>query len=344
MRILQVIDTLAIGGAEKVFVDLTNLLYEQKKEVSALFLLQPGILSTQLHSGIHRHVLNRCYKWSLIKMGQCASIISQYDIVHCHHRYVYAYVNLCAIFFHVQVKIILHDHYGPIDLYQQVPGNISGVFKPKYFVGVSDKLTNWAKERLKVKPDNIFLLPNIVRSHSQNENKVQKYDWILVSNIKPVKNQLFAVKLAQKMNKSLLIVGNIQDPAYYQTLQAAIADRGVRVTIKTGVAEVRPLLAKVSIGLHVSKSETGPLALIEYLSMGLPFVAYQTGEVAETINSVFPEMLVSNFDIPQWEAAIKLIESSNKASYHKAIKNFYEANFSEKQYLKKCLEIYQKIK
>lgn len=272
-----------------------------------------------------------------------ARIIKQYDIIHCHHRYVFAYINLCAMLFGLHAKIILHDHYGLIDLNQQVPKNIAGIFKPTYFIGVSKKLTDWAKELLKVDAKQVYLLANIVRSIKQPVQADKTHDWVLVSNIKPVKNQLFAVALAQQMNKSLLIVGNIQDAKYYQALQDAIDNGGGRVTIQTHITDVRPLFEQATMGLHVSTSETGPLALIEYLSIGLPFVAYQTGEVAKTVKSVFPEMVVPTFDITQWEAAIKLVGSSITHRYQRAIVNFNEANYSEEQYVSQCLSIYSNI-
>lgn len=343
MKILKVIDTLEIGGAEKVFIDLTNLLHEKGVDVSALFILQPGKWANQLHANIKQQTLNRKFKWSLPTLYRCARFINQYDIIHCHHRYVFAYINLCAMLFGVRAKIILHDHYGLIDLNQQVPKNIAGIFKPTHFIGVSKKLTDWAKDILKVNAKQVYLLANIVRSIKQPIDADKIYDWVLVSNIKPVKNQLFAVALAQQMNKSLLIVGNIQDAKYYQALQDAIANGGARITIQTHISDVRPLLAQAKMGLHVSTSETGPLALIEYLSMGLPFVAYQTGEVAQTVKSVFPEMVVPTFDITQWEAAVKLVESSIAPSYQQAIENFYKANFSEEQYVSQCLSIYRNI-
>jgi glycosyltransferase involved in cell wall biosynthesis len=342
-KVLQVIDALEIGGAEKVFIDLSNLLHENEVDVSALFILQPGKWAYQLHANIKQHTLNRTFKWSLPTLYRCARIIRQYDIIHCHHRYVFAYINLCAMLFGVRTKIILNDHYGLIDLNQQVPKNIAGIFKPVYFIGVSKKLTIWAKEILKVDAKQVYLLANIVRRIRQPIEADKTNDWILVSNIKPVKNQLFAIALAQKMNKSLLIVGNIQDAKYHRALKDAIAKGGGRITIQTHITDVRPFLAQATMGLHVSTSETGPLALIEYLSKGLPFVAYDTGEVAQMIKSVFPEMVVPNFDIPHWEEAIKLVESSITPRYQQAINNFYEANFSEDQYVNQCLSIYSSI-
>lgn len=343
MRILKVIDTLSVGGAEKVFVDLTNLLFEAGVQVSTLFILTPGVLANQLHPNIPRYQLNRTSKWSPITMYRCASILKKFDIIHCHHRYIYAYVNFCALLFGVKPKIILHDHYGLIDINKKVPRNISGLFKPDYFIGVSSKLTHWAIQELDVNPTHVYLLSNIVRSVRVGQHQTAQYDWVLVSNIKPIKNQLFAVELAKKMGKSLLIIGNVQNQEYFQDLKAASADARHPIFIQTGIEDVRPLLTQAKMGLHVSKSETGPLALIEYLSVGLPFVAYQTGEVAKTLSALFPEMIVPNFDTTTWIESIHNLERIATKQYSQSIIRFYEANFGEKQYLQTCLSIYQTI-
>lgn len=340
MRIIQVIDTLAVGGAEKVFVDLTNILYEQRLEVSTLFLLQPGTLSSQLYSGIHQHVLNRGFKWSPFKMFRCASIISHYDIVHCHHRFVYAYVNLCAILFRIKVKIILHDHYGLIELNQHVPRNISSVLRPKFFVGVSDKLTKWAKEQLKIEADNVFLLPNIIRYYPLKEVLEKKYDLILVSNIKPVKNQLFAIELAKKAQKSILLVGQNQDEKYYNLV---INDsKEGNIVIDSSVINAQAIMPLAKFGLHTSKSETGPLVLIEYLAQGIPFLAYETGEVSKILKPYFPDFFIDSFEFDLWLERIEKIQ--NSPIDKEKMQQVFEKYFGKRAYCEKLRTIYKCIK
>ena len=59
MKILQVIDTLNVGGAERVFVDICNILNENQVDVSALFILKGGVLQDKIKSGILIYELNR---------------------------------------------------------------------------------------------------------------------------------------------------------------------------------------------------------------------------------------------------------------------------------------------
>jgi glycosyltransferase involved in cell wall biosynthesis len=208
---------------------------------------------------------------------------------------------------------------------------------------VSGKLNVWAKEQLKIDANSVFLLSNIVRAISHNNSVRKEYEWVIVSNIKPIKNQMFAVELAKCMNKTLLIIGNIHDQQYYEQLKHATKGYGQQIYIRTDIQDVRPYLRQAKLGLHVSKSETGPLALIEYLSVGLPFVSFHTGEVSETVNVDFPEFILSSFDIETWINAIKKIAEKDTNKYATQLLHFYESNFGETQYVKTCLKIYQNI-
>jgi glycosyltransferase involved in cell wall biosynthesis len=96
------------------------------------------------------------------------------------------------------------------------------------------------------------------------------------------------------------------------------------------------------LGLHTSKSETGPLVLIEYLAQGLPFLAYDTGEVASILKPYFPEYFMDNFDIDKWEQRITKLLKENP-DYDKM--NFvFEKHFGKEQYFEKLNAIYTCIK
>ena len=50
MKILQIIDTLDIGGAERILVNITNLLFKRGLDVSVLTTLTNGPLAEDLKS------------------------------------------------------------------------------------------------------------------------------------------------------------------------------------------------------------------------------------------------------------------------------------------------------
>lgn len=336
MKILQVIDTLNVGGAERVFVDMCNILHEKNHDITALFLLNGGILQQKIHPEITCIELNRIHKWRLEKMKECANIIKQYDIVHCHFRHVYKYITLVQKLFHLDTKVILHDHYGSIDIDKSIPFLFNSVFKPKYYIGVSNSLTSWATKTVRISVRHVFLLENIIVKNESKQDLPITYDLILVSNIKPVKNNIFAAQIAKNNNNSLLLVGGNQDEEYYLKLKSEIVSTDIE--INSNVSEVQPILHNARLGLHTSISETGPLVLIEYLAQGLPFLAYETGEVAKILKPELPEYFIDNFDIHQWcERINKLL---NTPTDKERLEKIFHKYFGTEQYYNKLIDIY----
>lgn len=333
MKILQVIDRLNIGGAERVLVDLSNLLHEHQYNVSVLFLLYPGPMKQELHPDIPRLVLNRKYKYSLISLYKCATYVKKFDIIHCHHQYVFNYIKLACKLFGVKKAIILHDH-GP----NREPDHSYPIFKPNYYIGVSSQLIQWANGHFKLPTTNTFLLPNTIR-RKNDITAAKKYDLILVSNIKPEKNLLFAVELAIQMQRDLLIVGNIQDKHYYEELKHAAANSTIEFI--TDSTDARHYIAQAKFGLHTSTSETGPLVLLEYMTCGIPFLSFNTGEVAMICKDQYSDFFIQNQSITDWISRIEIIQ--NKGSSPNELQSFFDHHFGEQQYFSKCRKIYTQI-
>ena len=137
---------------------------------------------------------------------------------------------------------------------------------------------------------------------------------VLVSNIHPRKNILFAIEylaqLVKEINSCRLdIIGNVLDPDYLEICINATRKLGMRENIKFihGESYIQPLLANYDLGLHVSPEETGPLVLLEYFAQGIPFLSYKTGQVSKKANQNFPSFFIVNFEISNWvECTIKL--------------------------------------
>ena len=84
MKILQVIDQLKVGGAEKVLVDLTNILHDHKQDVSVLCLLSSAVLDAQLNHTVVVSYLKRKNKYNPFTLFKLYNILRSYDVVHVH--------------------------------------------------------------------------------------------------------------------------------------------------------------------------------------------------------------------------------------------------------------------
>jgi len=115
-----------------------------------------------------------------------------------------------------------------------------------------------------------------------------------------------------------------------------------RVNIITDCNSIQKELPKYHLGLHCATSETGPLVAIEYLSASIPFVAYNTGEVAKDVRESFPIFIQNDFNAENWKVNITAI-IEHREDYVANLKSYFSHNYSEDLYLEKCLSIYHKL-
>ena len=141
-------------------------------------------------------------------MLYCARILKQFDIIHVHMRHTYRYISFVNKIFRINKKIILHDHYGSIEINQSQPFPFAKHLAPFYYIGVSDKLKDWAVKIFKMDTNRCSTLINLPRAIQIDEsisnltNSPQK-ELVIVGNIKFVKNQRFAIEFAKKIDQKI---------------------------------------------------------------------------------------------------------------------------------------------
>ena len=339
-KILQVIDRLEVGGAERVFLDLTSLLLNQNVKTDTLLISGKGPLFEKIDGRAKKHFLSRKWKYNPLKIFQCANICSKYDIVHIHMRHTYAYVRLAQILTFKKFKIVFHDHYGDIAIDAKVPFTLKWLFKPKYYIGVSLSLTDWATSRLNLDAQRIFLLRNTIIPSDNFIRLPSNNDLLMISNIRPTKNIEFAIQIANELRRKLTIYGNTTSSKYNEEIKNLI-NASVYVEVIEGENNIQPFFKNYSLALHTAVSETGPLVLLEYIANGLPFLAYEVGEVAYLLKDEIPECFIKTLNISDWEEKISFL-THTPPSPRKLVKLF-EKYFGPDAYIRQCLDIYNQI-
>ncbi|WP_417875203.1 glycosyltransferase [Xanthomarina gelatinilytica] len=352
MRVLQVIDSLEVGGAEKVAINMSILLSNQRHiSVSFLCLLNKAKLDDELiKNNIEILYLKRPNKFHIKSVIRLYKILNQFDIIHVHSRHVLRYVSLTHFLpsFFKTFKVVFHDHYGNIENDNRLNNYLRFCINNcKAYIGVSNNLLLWAKENNIKVP--LFLLSNIILKNKIDDITIKTNTIIVVGNFRKQKNYEFLIDLLSNLptNIKVDIYGQPVDLLYYEFILKLIHQRDLadRVQIITDVKNVLPLLNNYVMALHCAKSETGPLVCIEYLQKKLPFVMFETGEVAKQIKSITNKLLIDSFDKKQWQIQIlKIISDKN---YRNQVVNdmnlIYKNYYSEEKYLDKCLKIYEHI-
>ena len=347
MKVLQVIDTLKVGGAERVLVTLSNLLYKKGVEVSVLILVEDGVLVKELESNIRVYRLERNRRFEKNKMKIFSEIIKGFDIIHTHLKHNYRYTSIVSKRFKLSSqKFIFHDHSHILGVSKLSKKYIKdflfkNVLKPPYYIGVSAGNCDWAKSYLKVRKENCYLLENIVEKNKKNKPDIKREGIVIVSNITPIKNLEFAIEIVKKLKEKVTIYGRVIDEGYFKILNNKIKEYKIenQVSFISDCNEVQQELYQFKYALHTSFKETGPLVLIEYLAQSLPFLSFETGQVYTSMGSKIPQFFINNFAVDNW---VKKIEEISAVS-QKTIKAVYENNFSSEKYIDKCLKIYQDI-
>jgi len=351
MKVLQVIDKLDAGGSERVAVDMSILLSKSNEiQISFLCLLSPSVLDKELQeNGITVHYLYRKNKFNPTTVLKMLSVFNKYDIVHIHSRQVLRYVGLLYLFpIKRKFKLLFHDHYGDIETDTSYSKYLKFCLKkPAAYIGVSHKLTDWAKSNSLNKK--VFKLSNIIRRQSNIKKLDSQSTIVVVGNFRPQKNYEFLCNLLSKLPNSITVdlYGNISDIIYYEKIISLIKQLNIkdRIRIFTGKTDVSSLFENYKLALHCAASESGPLVAIEYASKGIPVILFNTGEVVKILDDNNYELILNNFNFKIWINKINdLLENETKRKQvSKDLLNIYNANFSEEEYLNKCLSIYHQI-
>lgn len=351
MKVVQVIDQLNVGGAERVLVDLSNLLHEKNVDVTVLCLLGAAKLDSYLHKEIKVIYLHRKNKYNPIYLIRLYRLLRQYDVIHIHLRQVLRYVSLLFYGFNLHKKhiVVFHDHFGNINTAPQISRSIKYALRQcSAYIGVSGQLVNWAKAN--TVNAKIFKLPNVVRSMGAIETDLKltakETQVVSVGNFRPQKNYEFLCQLvaAGPSDYHYTIYGQIVDNVYYKDIKALIHELNLteRISIITDCDSIQTQLPKYHLGLHCAKSETGPLVAIEYLSVPIPFIAYNTGEVAKDVKVHFPSLIQDDFDTKNWIENMERILEKREALLSE-LKPFYRNHYSEEAYVEECVNLYRNL-
>jgi len=359
MKIAYIIDTLEVGGAERVAVDLANLMSNNGHEIAIIVFKDKGSLKKALHKNIVFFNLERNNKLSLVTMLKFYQYIKNFDIVHVHMRHVLKYVMSVKWIFHFDAKIVFHDHYGKVGIDKKVPFFLGIVLKQTdAYVGVDRQLCHWALQEVGIDKNKIWNLPNIIVPQflSKNLYKASKktkdtVDLVLVSNFKREKNIEFAITIMKILNNSnnrryrLTVFGKIIDKNYFNEILVLINRYQIQNSIEviTDCDTIQKHLHNYHLALHTAISESGPLVLMEYLAHGLPFVSYHTGEVVAKIEVELPELIMHNWNELEWVDKINTILSPDSKIDTVSLRQLFQKYFSPEEYVKQCNIIYNEI-
>lgn len=323
VSVLHLIDTLEAGGAERVAVNLANLLPRDRYAACLCTSRREGPLSNLVAEDVRWLKLHRTYHFDLKAFIDLLNFIRDNNvrIIHAHSSslFIAAEVKL----FLPDVKVLWHVHAGALEsgiplLYKLAIRNINGI------ITVNEPLAFRIIQDIKVPNDSVWYLKNFSVQGSLNGNQSQCLEFsgkpgkkiICVSNFRAEKDHLTLVKAFSKVvtkepEARLFLVGLKVDEDYYQELLGLISelDLSQQVVVLGQRNDVQQILNCFDIGVLSSQSEGLPLSLLEYGQAKLAVVVTNVGQCREVVDNGQAGLVVAPRDVAGLAAAmIEILE------------------------------------
>ena len=223
MRILQLIDTLEVGGAERMAVNYVNAL-SKKIEFSGIVATRKlGFLRSRINNNVFFECLNKRFTLDLASIFRLRSLCKQnhVDWIHAHGTSYFTAFLMKLI--HPQIKIIWHEHAGSRSEKISIH-NLALWILSRFFCGiivVNQELENWCKTKLSFAT--VIYLPNFT-VFNDNEMKetflkgLPDKRIVCLANLRHPKNHKLLLEVAIKIKQShpewtFHLIGNDLNPS-----------------------------------------------------------------------------------------------------------------------------------
>jgi glycosyltransferase involved in cell wall biosynthesis len=321
MKVLQLIDSLEAGGAERIAVTYANTLSKQLDSYLCVTRAE-GVLKETVSENVGYLFLNKKKSLDLkaIFLLRKYVIKNNIYIIHAHSS---SYFLACLVkLTNPRVKIVWHNHFGnSVNLpFKQLSALKLASFLFSYNIAVNNILKDWAKEVLYCKK--VVYIPNFVINPVRYVketflNGVPGSRIICLANLREEKdhiNLLSAFELIFKnhSNWTLHFVGKNFDDGYSDLISGFIKKSNLenKVFLYGTCIDVNHILAQSNIAVLSSKFEGLPMSLLEYGNSELPVVVTKVGECSSVIEDGKNGLLVSPENSKELFIGIsKLIES-----------------------------------
>lgn len=349
MRIVQIIDSLEAGGAERMAVNYANALSKKITFSGLIATRKEGLLLNQINKNVNYLFLNKKNKVDLQAVFRLRKYIKQNEIGFIHAHSSSFFIAVLVKLTLPKVKIIWHDHYG-ISQDLSSRKNLGLKFGSLFFSGivsVNSALKNWAESYLWC--SKVIYLPNFIEDSSTLENEILLKGIagkriICVANLRPQKNHHLLIDAANLIKEkfpewTFHLLGKDFKDSYSDILNQKVNDLKLHETVffYGSIDNVASALEQSDIAVLPSLSEGLPLAVLEYGLYKLPVIATNVGEISKVITSEKEGIIVESNNLNQFVESIeKLIENTDyKEQIGLNLNKHIQSNYSEESIIKK---------
>lgn len=299
MRIVQLIDSLDIGGAEKMAVSYANSLAKNIEFSGLVSTRKEGELKNSIQEGVSYLFLNKKrsfdFKAILKLRNYCKNNKVQIIQAHSSSFFLACMVKLLL----PSVAVIWHDHYGNFVTPKRKNSFFIRIFSVLFqgVIAVNLDLEAWSKKNLFCK--NVIYLQNYI---SENKNYTSETTLhgiegkrvLYLANLRPQKNHLMLVEVVNSIRKNFPdwtfhLVGSDLKDTYSETIKSKIKEYQLEEVIFLYGAkkDIESIINQSDVGVFTSNSEGLPVALLEFGLFKKPVVTTNVGQIPFVVKDNF---------------------------------------------------------
>ena len=358
IRVMQLTDSLSLGGTERVAVNLANTLPRYCYKSYLCTTRCGGPLSDLIASDIERIDLARTQRFDMRAIRRLVDFIRVHRIQILHAHSSSLLVANIASRFSPYPKIIWHDHFGRFEverrprwLFRALTHRVAGV------ITVSQPLADWSRQALRVKTDRVWYLPNFPTADAGTDEPIEMPGLpgkriVCVANLRPEKDHLTLIDamrgvIDRQPDAHLFLLGSLSNESQVSSVRQRINQHQLfnHVHILGSRKDVSTLIRKCDVGVLSSVSEGLPLSLLEYGLAGLPAIATDVGQCREVLDDGRCGSVVPCGSASQLTDAIVefLHDPSRSQSIGRAFQQRIRENYSDEAALKQLDAIYNQV-
>lgn len=312
IKVVHIIDTLNVGGAERLVLNLVNQsITIDNVEMSLCLTRNKGSLYELLDERVNAVCVNKSSTFDIIGLIRCIKFVRRTNgcLIHCHSNSVYWGF---LIRFLTGNKLIWHIHSGNISSMKRMNLLLLKVFATSIsgIITVNHDTLRWARKIFRnSKLINLqnFAVLSMYKTFANSDFKGasgNSITFISVGNLRDEKGYIEYLDIVSKLRNrikeknnlfSVKIIGKVQNLDYHNTLIEKISLLHLEdcVSLVTDCMDPTPHLLNADIAVIPSKTEGLPLSLIEYGLFNLPVVAAKIGGIPDYLHNGKYGVLVS---------------------------------------------------
>lgn len=351
MRILQLIDSLEAGGAERMAVNYANALADEIVFSGLVATRKEGSLVEQLDEKVKYLFLNRKHIFDVSALFRLRKFVKHHKVTLIHAHSSSFFIGVLLRLTYPRIKLIWHDHYGNSEFLGKRPSLVLSVMN-FFFSGVivvNQQLKVWTQEKLKIK--NCIYLPNFYFPEQESKKQTVLKGLtgkriVCLANLRAQKNHGLVLDVAKMLKAShsdwsFHLVGKDWGDAYSEKIKNEISASGLGQTVFLygSQQDVSNILGQSTIGILASVSEGLPVALLEYGWHQKPVVVTAVGEIPLVIQNGINGFLVPSQDVDLFYACLEELITHNQLQHDFGSKLYQMVTeaFSAHEVIKKYL-------